>query len=72
MAAVVLAPGELTIRHTDIYAGHFFDPVIIGYTQILYAKQFKNSPCGNCSRIASLLVEPFGIALFGDTVAYKC
>src|SRR5262249_41199990 len=47
MAAVVLPPGELAVRHPDVYARHRRDVIVARVAEIADAEQPENGARGN-------------------------
>jgi len=69
MTAVVLPPRELAVEHAHVYRRHLLPSVIFRRAKILRAQQAEYGPCRNGGHITTLVIEPFRISLFWDTVA---
>src|ERR1700761_6524533 len=69
VASVMLAPGELSIEQAGVEGRHLFGVVVVGNAEVFCSEELEYGSGGNGSHIAALVVEPFGVSLFGDAVA---
>ena len=68
MAAVVLAPGEVAIEEAGVDGGHFGGAVIFFFTDVARAEEAEDRAGGGGGHVAALLIEPKGVAAFGNAV----
>src|SRR3569833_4655202 len=54
MAAVMLAPGELSVQHGDIHRRHLGDVIIADVADALGAQQGPGRLCGDGGHVAAL------------------
>src|SRR3954471_23016852 len=69
VAAVVLTPGELAVQQAAVDRRHLLLRVVVGDAQGLGAEKTEDRLRRDSGHVAALLIEPFRIAAFGDTVA---
>ena len=69
VASVMLSPSELAIEKASVDGWHLSGVVVRGDPQVLRPEQLENRFGGDCGHEATLLVEPFGIALFRHAIA---
>ncbi len=68
MAAVVLTPRQRTIHQTVIDGWHGSFPEVFSDSQTFGPQQFEDFSSRNRGHETSTLVEPVGIAFFGNAV----
>src|SRR5882672_4080297 len=68
MAAIVLAPRQLTVKQTRVHRRHRSGSIVFLLANIARSEQPKYRPGSNGGHVAALLVQPICIPAFGDAV----
>lgn len=68
VAAIVLPPGEFALKHANIDGRHLLRDVIIAATEIASSEQPKCWLRRDRGHEAALLIEPIGVASFGNPI----
>ncbi len=68
VAAVVLTPCEGSVKETLVDGGHFGGAVVLLHSEVVGSEKAADFAGGDRGHEAALLIEPFGIAFFGDAV----
>src|SRR5258706_15962388 len=68
MAAIVLAPRQLTFKQPRVHRRHPGGSIVFPLANIARSEQAKHRPGGDGGHIAARLIQPIGIPTFGDSV----
>src|SRR5436189_3764276 len=71
VSAVVLTPGEFAVEQAGVDRRHPGGAIIFLLADIPCSQKTEDRAGGDGGHVAPLLVEPVGIATFGDAVAYE-